>query len=201
MESEKNVVAVFDFDGTLTTKDSFFRFLYFISVDNQFYWRMLRTIPAFTSYGMGIIDNHTAKEQVIKIFLKGVSEVRLKEASVHYAEKIIPLSMREEAIKKVKWHQSRQHKIIVVSASLESYLEPWCRMMNINYLAGTKLEYINGVVSGKISGKNCQGIEKVNRLKQILGREGKHKIYAYGNSAGDKALLAMADVAYFRKFN
>jgi phosphatidylglycerophosphatase C len=62
------------------------------------------------------------------------------------------------------------------------------------------LEVKNGVVTGKIDGKNCNGKEKAKRIKQAINLNEYDSIYAYGDSAGDKQMLALATYTYYKNF-
>ena len=68
-------------------------------------------------------------------------------------------------------------------------------------LLATLLETENGIVTGKLSGKNCYGPEKVARIKSEFRLEEYDNIYAYGDSSGDTEMLAIATKPYYRKFD
>ena len=100
---------------------------------------------------------------------------------------------------KIKEHQNNNDVVVVVSASAENWISGWCQQNNINYLA-TRLEIINGNLSGKLSGPNCNGEEKVNRIKANYTLSDYSTIYCYGDTNGDKPMLQLATFTAYRPF-
>ncbi|RUT07255.1 haloacid dehalogenase [Dulcicalothrix desertica PCC 7102] len=193
------VVAVFDFDGTLTFKDSFLPFLE--STHGRFYWLYL--IPHTISiicYLLKTISNHKIKEILLPSFFKRCLQRKIELLSNDFAIKGIPKLLNPVAIEKLKWHQSQGHRIIIVSANLEIYLIPWAKIMGIDSVLATQLHFNNGIFTG-IDGKCCYGQEKVRRLQELLGSLDDYCLHIYGDSRGDKEMLDIADYPYYRIFN
>ncbi|MEM1170759.1 MAG: HAD family hydrolase [Cyanobacteria bacterium P01_H01_bin.35] len=197
---ELPVVAVFDFDGTLTHRDSFLPFLRFLLGPSRFDGGLLLMSPVLIGYALKLIANWQAKEALLKFFLGGKSQKQLNQIGEQFAVQQIPKLLRPEGIQRLQWHQNQGHLTILVSASLEIYLFPWTKKMSFNQVIGTRLETDSGVVTGRILGKNCYGSEKVERLKAILGNLNQYCIYAYGDSRGDRQLLDIANYPYYRTF-
>lgn len=95
--------------------------------------------------------------------------------------------------------KKKKYRIIIVSASLENYLKPWCEAEKLELLA-TRLETDNSIYTGKILEKNCNGKEKELRLRNYLNLDEYVTIIAYGNSNGDKEMLALANQAFYKPF-
>ena len=200
-------VAVFDFDGTLTLSDSFLPFLRAIAGRRRYLLGLIKLSPVLLGYCFKLIPNWRAKEAMLTHFLAGVSTTQLASAGERFARRGLPKLLRPEAIARLTWHQQRGHRTLIVSASPEVYLQPWAELMGIDYVAGTRLESRNGYITGRILGKNCYGPEKVARLQAILPAilpEIKQTppcvLHAYGDSKGDRELLAIAQYPYYRKF-
>lgn len=194
-------IAVFDFDNTLTRQDSLIPFLRIVSGLLQFWWGLFVMSPVLAGYALKLIPNWRAKELIITHFLSGSREKQLNQYAVNFALEEIPKMLRSEAVQRLQWHQAQGHQTVLVSASLEAYLLPWAMTMGFDRVIGTKLESKSGILTGRIQNKNCYGKEKVERLKSVLGDLSKYHIYAYGDSRGDKELLNIANVAYYRKFH
>jgi phosphatidylglycerophosphatase C len=94
-------------------------------------------------------------------------------------------------MERINWHKTQGHKVAVVSASIDYWLNDWCKLNGLD-LISTTLELKNGKLTGRLSGKNCYGIEKVNRIKNRYNLAEFDQIYAYGNSAGDREMLLLA---------
>jgi HAD superfamily hydrolase (TIGR01490 family) len=194
-------IAAFDFDETLSDRDSLFPFLKMVVGSWRFYWGLIILSPVLLGYALHFIPNWKAKEAVLRYFLGGLTADRLQCWGDRFARQIIPQMLRPEALQRLKWHQKQGHQTIVASASLEAYLQPWAESLGFDRVLGTRLQTIEGRVTGRILGNNCYGREKVDRLQEAIGDLSQYCLYAYGDSQGDKPLLAVADYPYYRTFS
>lgn len=197
--SEKTALALFDFDGTISNKDSFVAFMKFTHGTPVFVFRMAMGFLTFFGWKIGLVKSHYTKVKALRSFYKGWTEERMTEARKSFTESIIPNILFAKAIERIKWHQAEGHRVIVVTASCDAWLGDWTKQMGLEILC-TEMELKNGVYTGELSKPNCRGTEKVNRVKQHLNIENYSEIYAYGNDHGDNQLLAMADHPHFREF-
>jgi len=192
-------LALFDFDGTITVKDSLTDFIQFAVGKPNYYIGLLRLSPMLAAYTLKLIPNDIAKEKLIAHFFKDWDEKRFQKIAEQYSLGQLEKIIRPEAIKKIKWHRDQGHQIVVVSASMECWLSAWCGKNGIA-LISTRLEMIDGKLSGKFDTKNCHGAEKVNRVQEKYHLNNFDYIYAYGDSRGDKELLELADELYYKPF-
>lgn len=194
------VVAVFDFDGTLTKRDTLLPFLRFITSSLYFSFRMVSLLPVIAAYFIGLIQNNNAKQKLLFLFLAEKEFNDLRRKAEFFAESRLPKLVRPQALQRLLWHRNQGHRCIVLSASLELYLQPWAVRIGGVEAIGTQLEITSaGFLTGKLLGDNCYGKEKLRRLEAVLGPLNQYIIYAYGDSFGDRELLSMADYAYYRK--
>ena len=198
--SERPTIAIFDFDGTLTSQDSLMPFLRFFAGFFDYNASLLSIAPTLLGYKLNLIPNWQAKERVLSHFLSGQSLETLTRAARCFAGEKIPQLIRPEALARLRWHQAQQHQTLIVSASLELYLSVWGKQAGFDRVIGTRLEIFDGLASGKISGYNCYGAEKVRRLEAVMGELKQYCIYGYGDSQGDRELLQVADFPYYRPF-
>jgi len=192
-------LALFDFDGTITNKDSFIKFIIFSKGYLPFLIGFFLNLPIIIAYKLRIISNSKAKEKIISYFFKGMSEKEFTKISKEYSLFYIKNILRKDALNRIDWHKAQGHKIIIISASIECWLKPWCDLNDLE-LISTKLEKEKGLITGKFSTKNCHGQEKVNRLKDKYTLSDYNHIYAYGDSSGDKELLEIANERFFKPF-
>lgn len=192
-------LALFDFDGTITTKDSFLEFLKFHKGNMSFLFGFALLSPYLVAMKLGLIPNWKAKEIVLKYFLKGLSIEDMCKASADFSMKVIPRLLRNKAIDQIKEHQKNGDDIYLVSASAENWLKPWCDQIGIK-LIGTRLEIVDGKITGKIYGHNCYGPEKAARIKTQIDLSNYSEIYAYGDSRGDKEMLDLAHHPHYKYF-
>jgi HAD superfamily hydrolase (TIGR01490 family) len=193
------VLALFDFDGTITTDDSLIKFIRFAVGDIKFITGMVLLSPMLIAYKLKLIPNYKAKQYMLAYFFKNMPESKFIQLSKEYSLTHIDTILRKKAMEKIQWHTQQKHKIIIVSASIECWLKPWCNKHNLD-LIGTKLEIKDGVITGKFLSKNCYGIEKVHRLQKQYNLDDYDYIYAYGDSHGDKELLKLADESFYKPF-
>ncbi len=194
-----DVIAFFDFDGTITNKDSLPDFIKYVVGKKRYYIGIFLLCPMLVRYMLKLIPNYTAKEKLISHFFKEKNEIEFKKIANQYSIEQIDKIVRPKAIEQISWHKNNNHKIVVVSASMEDWLHAWCKQNDLD-LIGTKLDFDNGVFTGNFLSKNCYGIEKVNRIKEVYDLSKFTKVYAYGDSLGDKEMLSIASEQHYKFF-
>lgn len=197
--ADKPIVAAFDFDGTLTRRDTLFPFLLHVAGPAAFARHMLALSPVLAAYGLGLMRNDVAKERVLARFLRGMNIEALQLQATQFALQKLPQLLRSAAMQRLDWHRQQGHRCVVISASLELYVQPWAIKSGFDDVIASHLEtQADGHISGNLAGRNCYGSEKIRRLEALLGPTTGYTLYAYGDSRGDKELLAAADHAYYR---
>ena len=192
-------IAFFDFDGTITTDDSLLKFIRFVVGDRRFLLGLVVLSPMLVLYKLKLIPNYKAKQYMLSWFFKGMSKDAFLKVANEYSLVHIDKILRPKAIEKINWHKNQGHKVVVVSASIECWLRPWCEKNNLELIA-TKLEIKDDIVTGKLLSKNCYGVEKVNRIKELYDLENFDYIYAYGDSSGDKQMLEISHEKFYKPF-
>ncbi len=197
--SGKTALALFDFDGTISNKDSFVAFMKFTHGTPVFVMRMAMGFLTFFGWKIGLVKSHYTKVKALRSFYKGWTKEQMNEARKRFTAEVIPKILFPKALERITWHKEQGHRIIVVTASCDAWLGDWTNQMNLEILC-TEMELKNGVYTGELSKPNCRGKEKVNRVKQHLNIEDYSEVFAYGNDHGDNQLLGMADHPHFREF-
>lgn len=192
-------IAFFDFDGTITTNDSLLRFIRFAVGDVKFLVGLTVLSPILILYKLKLIPNHRAKQIMLSYFFKGMNAEHFLKIANEYSLSHIQKIIRPKAMERIQWHHDNGDCVVVVSASLECWLRPWCQQNKLE-LIGTQLEIKANQVTGKLLTKNCYGIEKVNRIRQNYNLNDYETIYAYGDSRGDKEMLKLAHEKYYKPF-
>ncbi|WP_445001096.1 HAD-IB family hydrolase [Halomonas mongoliensis] len=183
-------VAFFDFDGTLTTGDTLMPFLKYVVGTPTYYAKLALVSPVLAAYFAKLLRNDIAKQIVLKQYLGGYHIDDLFERGQRFSEEVIPTMLRPDGMERLRWHQEQGHECVLVSASMDAYLNAWAKREQLDGVICTRLEVDQaGRVTGRIDGKNCHGAEKVRRMKQEIGDIGHRTTYAYGDSKGDHPLL------------
>ncbi|MFT4153087.1 HAD-IB family hydrolase [Parafilimonas sp.] len=192
-------IAFFDFDGTITSKDSLAEILKFIKGKFSYYAGILVLSPVIVAYKIGILSNHTAKEILLAYFLKDLDVKKFNALCVEFTEKKLPGILNKSALLEIRRHMQQNTQVVIISASAENWLAPWCTKYNITCIA-TRLQVKNGKLTGKIEGRNCSGKEKVRLIKNNYVLSDYKKIYAYGDSPDDLPMLALATEKNYKPF-
>ncbi len=192
-------LALFDFDGTLTDKDSFMQFIRYSKGGFRYFLGLFILSPILILYKAKLLANDKAKVLVLSYFFSGVALEEFKSKADGFAMEKIPRMLRKSAMDRLRWHINQQHKVVVVSASVNLWLKKWCDLLNIQLIA-TELDIKQGKITGRLSTPNCYGEEKVKRIKLELQLDQYERIYAYGDTQGDKPMLALAHEKFYRSF-
>ena len=192
-------LALFDFDGTLTYKDSLSDFIAYAVGSPRMLAGGVFLSPYLAVYTLKLLDNDRAKQKVLAHFFAGWRTERLRSLGEEYALHCLPHILRPKGVERMKWHLRENHEVVIVSASPEIWLRAWTEDWHVG-LVGTKLEEREGRITGKYNGKNCHGEEKVRRIKARYDLERYDTIYAYGDTQGDHPMFALADEVFYKPF-
>jgi len=199
-KEEKETIAAFDFDGTITTKDTLFEFLKFTNSPLKLILGLLMMSPILVLHAFQIIPNYKAKQMLFSWFYRGWDLARFNEMCEEFAIRIDSVVNRN-ALDELKAYNDKGVSIVIVTASIENWVKPWATATGINEVLGTKIEVdSNNRITGRFLSKNCYGQEKVNRFLEMHPNRNTYKLAAYGDSRGDRELLAFADIAFLKKF-
>jgi len=195
----KKKIAVFDFDGTITTKDTLLEFIKFNKGSFAFYSGLLLNLPYLVAFKIKIISNQSAKEKVLKFFFHDTPLAVFKNNCVSFSKEILPGLIRQKALEEIKRLQSESITVVIVSASPQDWIQDWADEIGALLIA-SQLEIKNGKITGNLSGKNCHGNEKVRRICETFDLSKYEVVAAYGDSSGDKPMLALAAQSFYRPF-
>jgi phosphatidylglycerophosphatase C len=185
------VWAAFDFDGTLRRGDSLVGFLRDLLGPASLGAALACEAPWLLGYAAGWVGNDVAKQRLLRRCLRGQPLARLQQAGQRFAVEKLPRGLRAPMIDRLRAHQAAGHHCVLVTASPSLYTAPWAHAMGFRASIGTELEFDpEGRASGRFDGLNCWGPEKARRLRELLG--GQALDYAYGDTRGDREMLAMA---------
>lgn len=192
--TEPAVVAAFDVDGTLTTRDCVVPFLVLVAGRARLVGGIARH-PLATTGALARRDRDALKVLGVRAAVAGRERADIERLGVEHAGVIAAGWLRSDTVGRLRWHQAQGHRVVLVSASLTSYLEPLGQHLGVDAVLCTRLAVdAAGRCTGELDGPNCRGPEKARRLGEWLGAHGLEgaTVWAYGDSPGDRDLLAMA---------
>lgn len=189
-------IYAFDFDGTLTTRDSFLEFIRYVCGNWAFCKGILRYSPLLVLMKLGYYPNWKAKQKVFAYFFKGMPLKDFAQQGRLFALDRQHL-LRPQGVDMVKQAQAEDAEVLIVSASIDHWVQPFFPEVKV---VGTQVEVEEGRLTGRFLTKNCYGQEKVNRILALYPHRNEYELIAFGDSAGDKELLAFADEAHYKPF-
>jgi phosphatidylglycerophosphatase C len=186
------VWAAFDFDGTMTKQDTLVPFLTTV-VGRPRVARALAAESANLALALaGRGDRDAVKERVLTRVLAGEHYADVEAAGRRFGARVAQRTVTTGARDRIAWHRREGHEVVIVSASLDVYLDEVARALGVVHVLCTSLERDeHGDCTGRLRGANCRGAQKAERLRALLGDDDV-ELWAYGNSGGDDAMLALA---------
>ncbi|WP_126944071.1 HAD family hydrolase [Xanthomonas sp. BRIP62409] len=189
-------LALFDFDHTITTCDSYARFLRKVATPAQLATAKWQVGPWVLGYRLGMVSAAALRARVTRIVF---SDRLLDEVAAHgadFARTALPGVLRAEVMQRIDWHQAQGHEVVLVSASLDLYLQPWCAQHDLSLICN-KLEHHAGVLSGRYAEGDC-GPRKAAQIRLRYDLSQYECVHAYGDSREDKPMLALAQQRWYR---
>mgnify|MGYP000639723447 CR=1 FL=1 len=189
-------LVLFDFDGTITKRDTFIQFILFSEGYLKGIAGSVFFSPFIILYFLKIVDGTKLKQKLVSFYFKGKSEKELKDKGNKFIGKLTEENgFRNDILEQLRGYKEKNAVVCVVSASLDIWIEPFCKKFNIEYLC-TGLDFRNDVCTGEFKGLNCNNAEKAVRIKGNYNLQSYSKIIAYGNGNGDKEMFELASETF-----
>ena len=168
---KKEKIYCFDFDGTLTKKDTLIEFIKFSMGKTRFLMGFLLYSPILVLMKLHFFPNWKAKQIIFKHFFGGMSIEDFDDYCVNFAAKNLYL-LRLNGIGKIQEAKRKKERVLIVSASIDNWVKPFFDFQNLTdvEVLGTQIEVANGKVTGYFKTNNCYGEEKVHRICEALTR-------------------------------
>jgi HAD superfamily hydrolase (TIGR01490 family) len=190
-------LALFDFDGTITNGDTFTPFLRFAIPATRAIVGGLALSPVLVAHRLRLIPTPKTRPIVARIGFQAVQASHVRDLGRRYASEVLPRVVKPEAMERLQWHQLQGDIVAVVSAGLDVYLGPWCEKQGTALIC-TELEERHGRMTGRYRQGDCSGAKKAERVRAAFDLERFDTIYAYGDTAEDREMLALASRRYYR---
>ncbi|MBJ6982163.1 MULTISPECIES: HAD family hydrolase [unclassified Luteimonas] len=190
-------LALFDFDGTITTHETMPEFLRRSVPRRRLLAGQLLFAPLVIGYKMGLVSGTFIRSLIVRFGYSGVPVSVVEARGLEFARSHLPGTLRPEALQRIAWHRSQGHAIVVVSGGLEAYLRPWCEAHGLELVCSV-LEQRDGILTGRYEGPQCVLAEKARRVGERYDLKAYPAIYAYGDTAEDRHLLGLATERYYR---
>lgn len=190
---------LFDFDGTLTYRDTMFMFLKFYD-SRRFYIGFIKHIPLFALMKIGLLNVERVKKSFIVSVLKDETEEAIEQKSQDFFNLFYPRIVRKNALEFIHNMDREKTEGYLITASLDVWTRPFAEKLGLKLLA-TEARFEGGKFTGHFKTKNNNGKEKALRIKTAIKDRKYDKIIAFGDTPGDRPMMEMADEAHYRFFH
>ena len=191
--STRPVIAAFDVDKTLTTRDCVLPFLRRVG-GRAFATGLLRRTPPLAVAAIRQ-QRDRAKVLMTRAAVAGRPVVEVDRIAREFADHVWEHRMRPDTVARLRWHARHGHRVVLVSASYRNYLDPLADRLGAEAVLSTELEVVDGLCTGELAGPNCRAAVKAERLDEWMrvSQLSAPEIYAYGDSSGDRQMLELSD--------
>jgi len=175
-------LALFDFDGTSTSADTFTPFLRYSARPAKLAVGIVVLSPLIVGRKLILIPNHASRPLAARFAFKGEGAVAIREFGGTYARNVIFTMLRPDALDRIEGHRDKGNVVVVVSTALDVYLRPWCESVGITDVICTTLEESDGKFTGRYVEGDCCGQEKLRLIRARYDLAQFTRIFAYGDS-------------------
>ena len=189
-------LALVDFDHTVTTCDTYARFLRGVATPEQRAGEAWRVGPWLAGYRLGLVPAAALRTRVTRLVFTGGDPAAIAAAGQRYADEVLPGVLRPRMMERIAWHRARGDTLVLVSGSLDLYLRPWCERHGMELLCN-RLEVVDGHLTGRYLGGD-RGAHKAADIRARYDLSRYERIHAYGDSREDRPMLALAHERWYR---
>ncbi|MEQ4576662.1 HAD family hydrolase [[Pseudomonas] boreopolis] len=190
-------LALFDFDHTVTTCDTYARFLRRVATPDRLAQAKWKVGPWLLGYRAGLVSAKAIRARVTRLAFAGRDAAQIAAHGEPFAREVLPPLLRPEMMRRIAWHQAQGHAVALVSGSLDLYLAPWCERHGLHLLCNRLEQDAAGRLTGRYDGTDI-GPGKAGLVRSRFDLAGFERIHAYGDSREDKPMLALAHERWYR---
>jgi len=190
-------LALFDFDGTITDRETMPVFMHRAVRPRRLAIGKLLLAPLVIGYKLGLVSGSAVRAAICWLGFRGVPVEEVEQHGLTFAREYLPQVLRPEAIERIAWHQDRGDRVVLVSGGLDVYLVHWAQAHGLD-LVCSSLEQKHGRFTGHYRGAQCVRQQKARLVQAAYPSERFGRVFAYGDTPEDRELLAMAHEPYYR---
>ncbi|MFC6166807.1 HAD-IB family phosphatase [Acinetobacter terrestris] len=192
-KKNKNL-ALFDFDGTLCKKDSFTGFIFYALRKRHIVKQGIKILPWIQAYYLNAYPAHAMRSKLFRAMFSNVDALELQQIAQDYAASLMS-QLNLPLLKQLKQHQILGDEVVLVSASVDVYLQHVCNLLNIELIC-TQTEQVNNIYTGQYATPDCSSEQKKLRILEKYHLDNYVAVYAYGNSLEDEEMLELATYSH-----
>lgn len=190
------VASYFDVDGTLTRTNLLHPLVFYmlnqqnpVRAAGRLFKEALRAPVLFASEQ---IDRGTFNELLFKGYA-GISEDRLLELADEAFDAVMRPALYQDALSLVKRAKQAGHRVVLISGSPDFLLERLARVLDADDVIGNRLEFRDGIATGRVLRPLVAGPEKARLIKAHAKQHGfdLDRCAAYSDSMSDVPMLSV----------
>jgi putative phosphoserine phosphatase/1-acylglycerol-3-phosphate O-acyltransferase len=188
-----NVIAFFDLDNTILTGTSGILYLrYLLRRHDTSLGKKLSASVHAARYRFGLIDYVAVSVRIVQS-ISDSSEATAREIYQHFFDEILIHHISKRAVARIAEHRAQGHLVVILSAATPYVVEPVARHLGIADILCTRLEVVDGVLTGRIVEPACFGTGKVFWAAEFVHGQGSDlkQAYFYSDSDADLPLLEL----------
>ncbi|RJG41869.1 HAD family hydrolase [Motilimonas pumila] len=190
-------LALFDFDGTITTQDTYTRFLFYATSKTRMVFGWCLMFPVIALYKLKLLKANKTRPALSRVAFAFRKQTSVTAIAEQFVQEYISKVLRPEMLERIQWHLAEGDRVIVVSASLDVYLRIWCKQQGIELLC-SELMVHNGRYTGGYVDGDCSEQNKVKAIKGALDLNHYPHVYGYGDTYEDLPMLSIAQTRYYQ---
>ena len=190
-------LALFDFDGTITSRETMPDFVRAAVRPWRLRWGGAMLAPLVAGYRLGIVRGTTVRAAICHVGFRGMPVDEYRAQGLEFARRVLPSTLRPDVMRRIDAHRNRGDRVIVVSGGLDVYLGPWCAAHGLEVLCSALAER-DGVLTGRYAGPQCVRGHKATRVRATCALDAFERIHAYGDTPEDRELLDLAHERWYR---
>jgi phosphatidylglycerophosphatase C len=184
-------LVLFDFDGTLTKRDTLLSLGLFLARMKPN--RLRKTASILLVFGLlksRLITNDRFKRYFCRVLLAGKSEIELNKLCQRFIDEYVQRVINDSVLEILQKHKQQGDDVYLVSSNFSFVLQPLQKRWDTSGVFATEAEVEAGRLTGRLVGRACDSQEKLRRVLECFGRDSVREATAYGDSRGDRQLLA-----------
>ena len=190
-------LALFDFDGTLTTREMLPDFFRRTIPRRRLLIGQVLLAPLIVGYKLGLVSGTVVRSAIVRFGFTGLAFADYDAAGAAFAADVLPGALRADMMQRIAWHRAQGDQVVVVTGALDIYMARWCGSQGLE-LVCSALEHSDGRLTGSYLGAQCVRAEKARQVLHRYPPANYGEVYAYGDTVEDRELLALATRKFYR---
>lgn len=150
----------------------------------------MKILPWIQAYYLNFYPAHAMRAKLFRSMFRNTPAIELQRLGEEYAQELVS-TLSPEMFAQLQQHQLLGDQVVLVSASIDIYLAPLCKLLDIELIC-TETQVKNGIMTGYYSTPDCSNEQKKLRIHEQYSLQDYYQIYAYGNTSEDLDMLSLA---------